>query len=141
MQGIWEALGEKTTLILLCGSEREYPRATAPSHKDRHVTHKAMREAVSAWAEGKNNVRILSYDKYIHSDNDFLDTINHFVKKVYYELALDLSEIFNEGTEKSVQVKGKGALFLATLKQKLRAIKKKILRTFFFCIYINFHRK
>lgn len=122
-------LGNQTTLILLLGSEKEYVHECDISYKDRHIEHANMNRLLRDWATDKPNVILLCYDKYIRQQSDYLDTINHFTKRVYYELAADLVEIFgkNSGSQ-DISIKGKESLFISSLMQKLRLIKKKILK-------------
>ena len=85
-----------------------------------------MNRLIEAWAKGKDNVKLICYDKYIHDDSDFFDTINHFVKRVYYDLAGDLVSLFDASQETSVRLKGKKSLYKARLEQAFRAGKGKL---------------
>lgn len=127
LQKIWEYIDKDTKLILLLGSEREFKKKCKESYFNRHIEHAKMNAKISAWAENKANVILLPFDKYIKGDSDYLDTINHFVKRVYYDLAVDLSEIFTDGS-KSIEVKGRTALVRATIKQRLRYFKSNIFK-------------
>ena len=89
-----------------------------------------MNCAISKWAQGKESVVLLYYDKYIHDDADFLDTINHFQKKVYFQLANDLVAILNTLTNNEIEVKGKLSLISAVIIQKLRIAKSRIAKIF-----------
>ena len=124
LEVISKILGEKTKLVLLLGSEQEIKKPCADSFKNRHIEHKQLNDAIRLWAKDKNNVILITYDKYIKSDSDFIDTINHFSKKVYYELAVDLSKIFMSSNTTDLKVRGKYYLFLSSLKQRLSILKK-----------------
>ncbi len=126
LQRIWEFIDSETTFILLLGSEREFRKNIQESYDGRHIEHARTNEKIRQWAEGKNNVILLPFDKYIRNDSDTIDTINHFVKRVYYDLACDLAKIFSECRE--VKVKSKFVLFKATIRHKLRCIKAKLLK-------------
>lgn len=121
-------IGTETKLILLLGSEREFNKKCDISYKNRHTEHAAMNHAIRAWAQGKSNVILIPYDKYIHSSSDFIDTINHFTKRVYYDLASDLVDIFGEGAPSEVRLKNKVSLYFAQVVQKLRFVKRKLFR-------------
>ncbi|MBQ9844168.1 MAG: hypothetical protein IJO31_08465 [Oscillospiraceae bacterium] len=121
---IWKYIGKEVKLVLLLGSEKEFKKQKQKeSYVNRHVEHSMMNRAIRIWAAGKENVTLLPYDKYIRSDADFFDTLNHFVKKVYYELANDLVVIFNQCGLSEVSVKSKRVLYMQTIRQRLRAIK------------------
>ena len=128
LQKIRDFLPAETVLILLLGSERQYCGASSPSYEGRHKYHIMLNKLIRDWAQDKSNVIVLSYDNYIKSNSDFIDTINHFTKKVYYELAKDLIKIFRANTENNIAVKGITYLILSTLKQRARVLKSKILK-------------
>ncbi len=126
LQKIREFIDPKTTLILLLGSEREFAKDTRESYISRHSEHARMNEKIRQWADGKENIILLPFDKYIKNNSDMIDAINHFVKRVYYDLACDLATIFSE--DGTVEVKSKSVLFKATVRQNLRYIKAKFVR-------------
>ena len=128
LEKIWNFIKKDTKLILLLGSEHEFTKKCSLSYNNRHVEHRIMNDAIRKWAKEKNNVILLPFDKYIKSNNDFTDTINHFVKRVYYDLANDLIHIFNDNTKNNIKIKGKLSLYVQTILQKLRIFKKKLLK-------------
>lgn len=125
LQKILEYIGEETKLILLLGSEREFKKKFNEAYLNRHLEHAEMNRKIEQWAKDKPNVILLPFDKYIKGDSDFIDTINHFVKRVYYDLACELVSIIGNG-DGSIDTKGKSVLIMATIKQKLQTIKSKI---------------
>jgi FkbH-like protein len=124
---LYKFLSKATKLVLVLPSERKYPGKTRDSYKDRHLKHKTMNDKIKNWAQGKDRVIVIPIDKHISDDRDFLDTINHFVKKVYYKLAQEIIEIVSEDSQ---QLHSKGKVFL--LKEQvfhfLYRFKHKILR-------------
>ncbi len=125
LQKIWNFVGLDTQIILLLGSERKFLKPCKESYLGRDSEHAIMNKKITQWAQDKPNVVLIPFDKYIKSDSDFIDTINHFVKRVYYDLACDLAAIFSDGDEK-VEVKSKMLLYKLSLKQKLRVLKKRL---------------
>lgn len=110
-------LGKKTKLILILGSENnyncgeiKYKEWTTLEYQNRNVVHKKMNEKIEMWAKEKENVYIIKLDSFIHNDNDYLDTINHFVKRVYFDLAGKLTEIINMNTMDNISRKHKSTL-------------------------------
>ena len=93
---ILEYIDKSTKLILLLGSEREFKKKCKESYIGRAQEHVILNKKIIDWASNKQNVILIRFDNYIKSDNDFLDTINHFVKRVYFDLAHDLIEILNQ---------------------------------------------
>lgn len=127
LERIHAFLGKDTTLVLLLGSEQECAKRHKASYENRHLEHAAMNRMIKAWAQDKNNVKLICYDRYIHSQGDFLDTINHFVKRVYYSLAGDLAAIMDVHDGAAIKVKGRLSLYVSQIAQKLRLIKNKLL--------------
>lgn len=122
-------LNAKTKLVLLLGSEREFKGNGEPSYKGRHLVHKLMNEKISYWASTVDGVILIKIDDFLRSQNDFLDTINHFVKRVYFELALKIMEIVDSSNNRCKQVK-KSTLMYQTMLQRLRILKRKIAKAF-----------
>lgn len=103
--------------ILLLGSERTVEFATKkPSYENREKFHALLNSKIREWAKGKRNVVLLPFDRYVSSDSDYIDTINHFVKKVYFDLAKDI-------VENIAYISGKGADALRREEIKQRIIR------------------
>ena len=113
-------------LILLLGSEIPFKGSTQDSYQGRELFHKTLNDKIKAWASGKENVCLIEISKYITSQKDYTDTINHFQKKVYYHLAQDILAILNNGQDE-MNVKSKVYLYRASLKAFARRMKKKLL--------------
>ncbi len=127
LEKIHKYIGKDTKLVLLLGSEQECPKANQkPSYASRHLEHSLLNNAVRKWASDKENVILLPYDKYLRNRSGFLDTINHFEKRVYFELANDLAEIFSKTAGINVTAKSKKNLYISIVMQKLRKIRAKL---------------
>ncbi len=90
-------------LILILGTEIEYKRETEKEYIGRHLVHKHVNDIIRKWASNKQNVKLLSFDNYIHSQDDFTNRINHYVKRVYFELARDIVKILNNNKKTNVK--------------------------------------
>lgn len=121
-------IGNDTKLILLLDSEKKQLGPCPPALENRHLEHARMNRLIEAWANGKPNVTLIHYDKYIRRQSDFLDTINHFSKRVYYSLAADLVNIFGNDADNGVRLKDKSSLYISDFKQKLRDIKNGLIK-------------
>ena len=128
LEKILAFIGNDTKLILLLGSEKKQLGPCPPALENRHLEHARMNRLIEAWANGKPNVTLIHYDKYIRRQSDFLDTINHFSKRVYYSLAADLVNIFGNDAENGVRLKGKSSLYISDFKQRLRDIKNVLIK-------------
>ena len=125
LEKIYKKIDKQTKLILLLGVEQEPPFKATESFQNRHLEHRIQNEAIRLWAKDKVNVTLISYDQYVRNKSDFLDTINHFSKRVYFDLATDLVKIFNSGGI-LIKRRSKMKLFIESLKGKLRQVKLKL---------------
>lgn len=84
--------------ILLLGSEIEYEGINEEfaNHAEHHREVNAL---VKSYARSKDRIRIIEMTDYIHSQEDYDDSINHFSRNVYYQLATALCACINEQVE------------------------------------------
>lgn len=121
---LYAAKKSDAKLILLLGSEKAHA-GTNPAYQDRHIFHKILNDKVKLWAENKRDVYLIEISKYITSEKDYLDTINHFQKKVYYHMAQDILGILS--SEKSdFKIKKKTYLYWSSANTKARALWAKL---------------
>ena len=100
----------------MLGGELYYEKNMNPAYQDRHLVHRAMNEKIRAWAERKNNVRLMDINKYLVDQNSFYDHFNHYTKPVYYAMAAEMVAIVNEWT---------GSKIHETSKLKMAAVRAK----------------
>ncbi len=117
---IYDTIGKYTRLVLITGSEKPCEKDKRESYQNRHLVHRRVNEKINAWAEEKENVTVINLGKYVSSEKDYMDSINHFTKEVYYRLAEDIVKIINEGGAE-LKMKGAGAI---TLQKAKDAVKK-----------------
>lgn len=92
------ALGEPM-FILLLGSEIEY-EGENDEFADHANHHKEVNSLVKTYAKDKERIKLIEMTKYIHSQDDYEDSINHFSRNVYYQLAADVCTRINDQVEK-----------------------------------------
>ncbi len=117
-----------SAFVLILPTEREFAGNVLPSYKNRHLFHRLLNEKIRNWSQDKPEVILLPIDKYIHDSKDFTNSINHFSKRVYYDLARDLIETIDKNNT-SLHSKNKSYLLKETIKHKLRLFKEKILKS------------
>lgn len=127
LERIRELIPLKTKLILILGSEMEFKGKTKPSYINRHIFHRMLNKKIRNWAEDKNNVVLIPFDKFIHSQKDFLDSINHFVKRVYYDLTYEILNIIGV-VEESYKFTSKSELYYQSIIQKMRVLKNNVIK-------------
>lgn len=87
-------LGEPM-FILLLGSEMEYEGENAEFANHAQI-HKKMNDLVKRFAADKERVRLIEMTRFIHTQEDYEDCINHFSRNVYYDLATAVCSCINE---------------------------------------------
>lgn len=85
--------------VLLLGSEIEYAGINE-EFADHAAHHKEINALVRAYAGDKDRIRLIEMTDYIHSQEDYADSINHFSRNVYYQLATALCACINEQVKK-----------------------------------------
>ena len=107
-----------TKLILLLGSEKEYPGEVSYTYQDREKEHMKLNAKIRSWANDKTDVILFCFDNYLNDDKLFLDTINHFKKIVYFQMAKDLVQCLKK--EESIEICAKSILYKKLLKEKIK---------------------
>ena len=84
---LYNSLNRNTKLVLLLGAETPFEKEKRPAYEQRDKDHKRLNCLIREWAKDKEKVTVYEMDEFITGQKDFVDSINHFTKKVYYELA------------------------------------------------------
>lgn len=85
-----------TDICLILGSEIAYGNETESTYNDRYLFHKNLNSAIKAYATLHSRVKYIELTKYIKSQNDFTNNINHFKPNIYYAFAKDILKIIKE---------------------------------------------
>lgn len=81
-----------TTLVLMLGSETPYLANTRKLFENRHLYHKELNDALRLFAKQNERVLLLDFNDFIKGQDDFTDTINHFQRRVYFEISQKANE-------------------------------------------------
>lgn len=125
-QFIRSQLSEKTLLIIMLGTEIYYEGNQLAAYQNRHIEHKQRNDAIRDWAKNYENVTCIDVNHYITGQESFYDHFNHFVPAVYYGISKDLVRIVGEWTGHTMVEKSKTYLWMETVKDNLRKIKRKL---------------
>lgn len=80
--------------VLLLGSEIEY-EGENPEFADHAGRHREINRQVKAFAADKKRIRLVNMTDFIRSQEDYGDSINHFSRNVYYNLATAVCSCIN----------------------------------------------
>lgn len=90
---LFNLISPSARVCLLLGCEVAYKKTTRSVLFNRHLDHKLLNAKIRDYAKTNPRLYLINYTDYIHSDNDFTDSINHFSRRVYYEVAQTAKEI------------------------------------------------
>lgn len=93
---IYTQLPRHTLLILILGSETPCEHETYPAYRQAHLRHRERNRLIEAFAAGKENVRLVNLSDLITSQNDFTDSIDHYTRQVYWQLADRIIKLINQ---------------------------------------------
>ena len=122
LEFIRDNLSDDTLLVIMLGSETNFDENQFEAYKDREKKHKEYNDAARAFAQDKENTKVLDVNKYITGQESFYKNINHFIPKVYYEMAQDMIELINDWTGQKVAKTSFALKLIADTKQKIRKL-------------------
>lgn len=98
LKRIFARLNQDAVLILCLGSEMSIESDAYLGHEsylDRHEYHQKLNRLVKSWANENDRVLYIDVNDYVKSRDDFLDTINHMKKPIYYQMSQKFIQIVN----------------------------------------------
>lgn len=81
-------------IILLMGSEIEY-EGNNPEFSNHAEHHGIVNRAVRDFAKDRDRISLINFTDFIKSQMDYDDSINHFSRNVYYDLATEIVSCIN----------------------------------------------
>ena len=99
-----------TKLCYILGSEIPFEKNTQPNYEDRHLIYKEINQLFRDLAKRNNRVLLIDLNDIIRGQEDFTNNINHFHRRVYYEMAMKANEHIKVCTGENL--KGKSKLYL-----------------------------
>lgn len=81
--------------IFILGSEIEY-EGENEEFRDHAERHKEINRIVREHVRDNDRIKLVEITKFIHSQEDYLDCINHFKRNVYYDMATEICACMNE---------------------------------------------
>lgn len=123
---LYRKLDPKSTICLLLGAEKPYEKEKRPAYIHRHEDHARFNNLIRTWAKGKTNVRLYEMNDLITNQGDFVDSINHYSKRVYWELAEKIIDDIQE-CDNSVTLANHSKVYSEELKAGIKRIARRVL--------------
>ncbi len=117
-------ISKKTKLCLLLGSEIKYENNLQEAYNDRHLVHKKFNDELRRFAQNKSQITLIDFTKYIKTQNDYVNNINHFQRRIYFEVARDIVQMINECGESNIKEPSKWLLYYDNISFKIRKLLK-----------------
>lgn len=95
LEYIYDHLPGSPKFVLLLGSEIEY-EGENEEFADHAKRHSQVNRAVEAFAEGRERVKLINVTDHIRSQEDFVDCIDHYSRRIYYDLATAVCSCINK---------------------------------------------
>ncbi len=100
----------QTKLCYILGSEIPFEKNKQDNYQGRHLIYKEINDKIRKLAKENNRILLIDVNEFIHGQEDFTNNINHFHRRIYYELATKANEYITEVTGN--KLKQKSRLFL-----------------------------
>ena len=125
---IRQKMPKETLLILNLGSETPYLGVSHEVNKEKHLFNAELNAKIRSWVKENKNVDVIDVNQFIKSQDDFIDSITHFKKRIYYAMSGRLIEILNQRQDQNLHrrsmVEEKVYAFFKRVKRKLFGEKK-----------------
>lgn len=96
LEQVLSRINADAKICLILGSELPYENNHKPSYNNRHIVHKEYNRVLRAFAQTQDRVLLLDVNDYVNNQDDFSDNINHFQRRVYYQMAQKANEYIQE---------------------------------------------
>jgi len=96
-----------TKVCYMLGSEIPYEKNTQKNYEGRHLVYKAINDLFREYAKQENRLLLIDLNTIIRGQQDFTNNINHFHRRVYYEIASKANEYIGSVTGEKLEQKSK----------------------------------
>ena len=100
-----------TKVCYMLGSELPFEKNTQKNYEGRHLIYKEINQLFRAYAESDDRMLLIDINDFLHGQQDFTNNINHFHRRVYYEMATKANEYIETSLRTKLQQKGKLYLY------------------------------
>ena len=115
---IWSMVGKinpQTKLCYMLGSETPFEKNTQHNYDGRHLIYKEINDLMKEFARIHDRILLIDFNDYIRGQEDFTNNINHFQRRVYYEVATKANEYIGSLTGEKLKQKSRLYLFYKSM--------------------------
>lgn len=122
IEQIFHALAPHTILVLILGVELPFEQNHQVAYEKRHLEHKELNDKLRSLAATNQRIKLLDLNNFVKSQDDFTNNINHFTKRVYYDLAQEAIRIIEASSGMTIKQKSKGEMVVNDFISKFRSL-------------------
>ena len=104
-----------TKVCYILGSEVPFKKNTQKNYEGRNLVYKAVNDLFREYAIKEDRLLLIDLNKIIRGQNDFTNNINHFNRRVYYEIASIANDYIGKLTGEKLTQKSKFYLVFMSL--------------------------
>lgn len=97
-------------ICYVLGPEMRYEKESNPSYFGREKVYAEVNNRLRELSKINPRVLLIDVNKWIHSQSDFTNNINHWQRRIYYKMAEEVNSYLSDMS--SIDVKKKGYLFI-----------------------------
>lgn len=96
LREVWK-LNSQTRIVIILLSELPFLKNTIAQKplEGKEAVHKEINQLIKSEFAHESNIHLLDVNKYILSQSDYFDNVNHYSKMVYYKMAKELINYVN----------------------------------------------
>lgn len=100
-------IGAQTKLCYILGSETPFFKNCQKNYEGRHLVYKDINERLRQLAIENGRILLIDVNEYIHGQDDFTNNINHFQRRIYYEMATKANCYIERASGKQLRQKSR----------------------------------
>lgn len=112
-------VSQNAKLCYILGSETPFLGNKQPNYEGRHFIHAEINRRMRSLASRNNRIVLIDVNDYLRSQRDFTNNINHFQRRIYYEMALKANAIIADCIGSNIAGKGRFYLWSRTVADML----------------------
>lgn len=87
-----------TKVCFILGSETPFDKNTQENYNDRHLINKEINDLFRTLSKENNRVLLIDINNFIKGQDDFTNNINHYHRRVYYQIATKANQYIETST-------------------------------------------
>jgi FkbH-like protein len=103
----------------ILGSEIPFEMNTQKNYEDRHLVYKEINQLFRAYAANDDRMLLIDVNDFLRGQQDFTNNINHFQRRVYYEIATKANEYIKVSLNSRLKQKNRLYLYWRVLSDRL----------------------